>query len=64
MGIIVFFTCFDRLTKCCRAIPCFIKEETLSASLVKKTFLLQYSKFFSVLAEVISDRDPRFIDVE
>ena len=54
------FTCVDRLTKYCSLIPCFVGEGGLSASLVAKLFFDNIVRFFSVLAEVVSHRDPRF----
>ena len=60
-GYNAIFTCFDRLTKHCRLIPCFVGGEALSVSLVAKLFLGNVVSFFGVHAEVISDRDPRFI---
>ena len=55
------FTCIDWLIKYRRLIPCFVREGTLSASLVAKLFVDNVVRFFGVLGEVISDRGPRFI---
>ena len=54
------FPCVDRLSKYCGPIPCFVGEEALSASLVAKVFFDNVLGFFGVLAEVISDKDPKF----
>ena len=56
----IIFTCVDRLIKYCRSIPCFVGEGALSASSVAKLFFDNVVRLFAVLAEVISNRDPRF----
>ena len=48
-----FFTCIDRLTKCCRLIPCFVGEGDQSASSVTKLFFDNVLRFFGIPAEVI-----------
>ena len=40
--------------------PYFVWEQALSAFLVAKLFFDNVVRFFSILAELISDRDPRF----
>ena len=54
------FTCVDRLIKYYRLIAYFVEEGDPSASSVAKLFFDNIIRFFGYLAEVISDRDPRF----
>ena len=50
----------DWLTKYCMLIPCFVREGAQSVSSVAKLFFNNLERFFSVSAEVISNRDSRF----
>ena len=49
---------FDRLSKHCRFLPCFMEEGALSASLVATLFFGNIVRISGVLAEV-SDRELR-----
>ena len=55
------FTYFVRLTKYLRLIPCFVMEGALSFSSVAKLFFKNIVRLLGIPAEMISNRDPRFI---
>ena len=59
-GCNAIFTCIDQLSKYCRLIPGFVRDGALGASSVTKLFFENVPRFFGILAEMISDRDPKF----
>ena len=60
MIIVLYFFYVDQLTKYCRLIPYFVGEGAMSAFSVAKLFFDNVVRFFGVLDEVFSDKDPGF----